>query len=212
MQIDVQNRSGEVCGNIDIDFKLKDYNEALIHQVVDAFLKNARQGTRAQQTRAEVTGSSKKPWRQKGTGRARAGRVSSPLWRGGGRIFPNRPDENFSQKINKKMYRGAMASIISKIIDDNRIKVVDKFDFTDHKTKSFAECIEHLSLHKTDLLLIVHPDEMTENFYYASRNVRKVFVLESDLLNPYLLLRYRNIVCTKQAFESHVLSYLRGVM
>ena len=99
MQIDVQNSNGEVCGNIKLECQLKSYNEPLIHQVVDAFLKNARQGTRAQQTRAEVTGSSKKPWRQKGTGRARAGRVSSPLWRGGGRIFPNRPDENFSQKI-----------------------------------------------------------------------------------------------------------------
>ncbi len=212
MQIDVQNRNGEVCGNVQLECQLKDYNEPLIHQVVDAFLKNARQGTRAQQTRAEVTGSSKKPWRQKGTGRARAGRVSSPLWRGGGRTFPNRPDENFSQKINKKMYRGAMASIISKIIEDNRVKLVDKFDFTDHKTKNFSSAISKLNLQNVDVLLIVHPDEMTESFYYASRNVRKVFVLESDLLNPYLLLRYRNIVCTKQAFESHVLSYLRGVM
>jgi large subunit ribosomal protein L4 len=212
MQIDVQNSNGEVCGNIKLECQLKSYNEPLIHQVVDAFLKNARQGTRAQQTRAEVTGSSKKPWRQKGTGRARAGRVSSPLWRGGGRIFPNRPDENFSQKINKKMYRGAMASIISKIIEDNRVKLVDKFDLTDHKTKNFSNAISKLNLQNMDVLLIIHPDEMTESFYYASRNVRKVFVLESDLLNPYLLLRYRNIVCTKQAFESHILSYLRGVM
>lgn len=212
MQIDVQNSNGEVCGNIKLECQLKSYNEPLIHQVVDAFLKNARQGTRAQQTRAEVTGSSKKPWRQKGTGRARAGRVSSPLWRGGGRIFPNRPDENFSQKINKKMYRGAMASIISKIIEDNRVKLVDKFDLTDHKTKNFSNAISKLNLQNMDVLLIIHPDEMTKSFDYASRNVRKVFVLESDLLNPYLLLRYRNIVCTKQAFESHILSYLRGVM
>lgn len=212
MQIDIQNKNGDVCDNIKLDCPLKDYNEALIHQVVDAFLKNARQGTRAQKTRAEVTATSKKPWRQKGTGRARAGRAASPLWRGGGRIFPNRPDENFSQKVNKKMYRGAMASILSKILEENRIKLVDKFDFEDHKTKNFSDAIAKFNLQKVDVLLIVHPDEMTESFYYASRNVRKVFVLESDLLNPYLLVRYRNILCTKQAFEAHVLSYLRGVM
>ena len=212
MQMNIQNKNGEVCGNISLECTFKSYNEPLIHQVVDAFLKNARQGTRAQKTRAEVVCSSKKPWRQKGTGRARAGRASSPLWRGGGRIFPNRPDENFSQKVNKKMYRGAMASIVSRLIEDSRIQLIDKLEFEDHKTKHFIETIEKFNLINMDVLLVVHPDEMTESFYYASRNVRKVFVIESDLLNPYLLLRYRHILCTKQAFEAHVISYLRGVV
>src|SRR5512143_2594711 len=117
----------------------REYNEALVHQVVTAYLANGRQGTRAQKDRGTVKHSTKKPWRQKGTGRARAGMTSSPLWRGGGRIFPNNPDENFTQKLNRKMYRAGMASILSQLVREDRLKVVENFVVEAPKTKLFLQ-------------------------------------------------------------------------
>jgi large subunit ribosomal protein L4 len=127
MQLELLNEQGQATSKVDAPDTVfaRDYNEALVHQVVVAFQANARQGTRAQIDRAEVKHSTKKPWRQKGTGRARAGMTSSPLWRGGGRIFPNSPDENFTQKVNKKMYRAGMAAILSQLAREGRLAVVD---------------------------------------------------------------------------------------
>src|SRR6186713_2341552 len=137
MQLELLNEQGQAASKFDAPETVfgRDYNEALVHQIVVAFQANARQGTRAQLDRGEVHHSTKKPFRQKGTGRARAGMTSSPLWRGGGRIFPNRPDENFSQKVNKKMYRAGMAAILSQLAREDRLVVVDTFTLDSPKTK-----------------------------------------------------------------------------
>ena len=140
MQLELLNEQGQATSKVDAPDTVfaRDYNEALVHQVVVAYQANARQGTRKQLTRAEVHHSTKKPFRQKGTGRARAGMTSSPLWRGGGRIFPNTPDENFSHKVNKKMYRAGMASILSQLARDGRLAVVDSIKVEAPKTKLLA--------------------------------------------------------------------------
>src|SRR6187455_442661 len=140
MELKLIDQSGKSSANVaaaDTVFG-RDYNEALVHQVVTAYLANGRQGTRAQKDRGEVSHTTKKPFNQKGTGRARAGMSSSPLWRGGGRIFPNRPDENFSQKVNKKMYRAGMAAILSQLARDGRLAVVDSISVEAPKTKLLA--------------------------------------------------------------------------
>ena len=138
MQLELLNEQGQATSKFDAPDTLfaRDYNEALVHQIVVAFQANARQGTRAQKDRATVKHSTKKPWRQKGTGRARAGMTSSPLWRGGGRIFPNTPDENFSQKVNKKMYRAGMAAILSQLAREGRLAVVESLTVDSPKTKA----------------------------------------------------------------------------
>ena len=135
MQLELLNEQGQATSKVDAPDTVfgRDYNEALVHQIVVAFQANARQGTRAQMDRDEVKHSTKKPWRQKGTGRARAGMTSSPLWRGGGRIFPNSPDENFTQKVNKKMYRAGMASIFSQLAREGRLAVVDSLTVVDYR-------------------------------------------------------------------------------
>src|ERR1700752_4119376 len=136
MQLELLNEQGQAATKVDAPDTVfgREYNEALVHQVVVAYQANARQGTRAQKDRATVKHSTKKPWRQKGTGRARAGMTSSPLWRGGGRIFPNSPDENFSHKVNKKMYRAGVCSILSKLLQDDRIAVIDGLSIEAPKT------------------------------------------------------------------------------
>src|SRR6187431_2946116 len=141
MELKLIDQSGKSSANVaaaDAVFG-RDYNEALIHQVVTAYLANGRSGTRAQKDRGEVKHSTKKPFRQKGTGRARAGMTSSPLWRGGGRIFPNRPDENFSQKMNRKMYRAGVCAILSQLAREDRLVVVDTFTLDSPKTKLLAQ-------------------------------------------------------------------------
>src|ERR671918_1203366 len=129
MELKVLNEQGQSTASVSASDKAfgREYNEALVHQIVTAYLANARSGTRAQKDRGAVRHSTKKPWRQKGTGRARAGMTSSPLWRGGGRIFPNRPDENFSHKLNRKMFRAGLSSILSQLAREDRLRVVDKF-------------------------------------------------------------------------------------
>lgn len=176
----------------------REYNEALVHQLVVAYQANARLGTRAQLTREAVHHSTKKPWRQKGTGRARAGMTSSPVWRGGGRAFPNSPDENFSQKLNKKMYRAAMATIYSKLVADERLSVIETIKAELPKTKAFAAQLKTLGL-EGKVLIVMSEAEMDENLILASRNMKDVLVVPVRYADPLSLLYYDKVVLTKQA-------------
>ncbi len=173
----------------------RDYNEALIHQVVIAYQANARSGNRKQKDREEVHHTTKKPWRQKGTGRARAGMSSSPLWRGGGRIFPNSPDENFSHKVNKKMYRAGVCSILSQLVREGRFSVVENFTLEAPKTQLLAKKLAGMGLES--VLVIVH--DFDENLMLASRNLPHVLVLEARHADPLSLVHYKKVVITKAA-------------
>ena len=175
----------------------RDFNEALVHQLVVAFQANARIGSRAQKDRGAVNHSTKKPWRQKGTGRARAGMTSSPLWRGGGKIFPNSPDENFSQKVNRKMYRAGMASILSQLAREDRLRVVSDFKVDAPKTKLLAQKVKSLGFQ--ELLVITTDDDMDENLMLSARNLRNVLVMSVRNANPVALVRFPNVVLTKAA-------------
>jgi large subunit ribosomal protein L4 len=173
----------------------RDFNEALIHQLVVAYEANARLGTRKQKDRGEVRHSTKKPWRQKGTGRARAGMTSSPLWRGGGKIFPNTPEENFSQKVNRRMYRAGMASILSQLAREDRIRVVDEFKLEHPKTKLLAQKVKAMGF---DEVLVI-TDVMDANLSLSSRNLHNVEVIGVQQANPVALVRYPNVLLTKKA-------------
>ena len=174
----------------------RDYNEALVHQVITAYQANGRQGTRAQKGRSDIAKSHRKPWRQKGTGRARAGQASSPLWRGGGKIFPSSPDENFTQKLNRKMYRAGVASILSQLVRDGRLSVVEALTLDAPKTKLFAQKIKGYGLEGTVLIVT---DNLDDNLYLASRNLHNVLVLETREVDPVSLVRFHNVVLTKAA-------------
>jgi len=174
----------------------RDYNEALIHQLVTAYQANARQGTRAQKGRSDINKSHKKPWAQKGTGRARAGQANSPLWRGGGKIFPSSPDENFSHKVNRKMYRAGIASILSQLVRENRLLVIDTIALDAPKTKQFAAKIKGLGLAGT---VLVVTDKLEENLFLASRNLHDVLVLETREVDPVSLVRFEHVLLTKAA-------------
>ncbi len=165
MQPELLNEQGQAASKYDAPETVfgRDYNEDLVHQVVVAYQANARQGTRAQKYREQVKHSTKKPFKQKGTGRARAGMTSSPLWRGGGRIFPNMPDEIFSQKINKKMYRAGMASIFSQLAREGRVAVVDSLTVDSPKTKALAAKFKAMNLES----VLVIAEEVDENLYLA---------------------------------------------
>lgn len=197
MELKVINAQGQVSGSLAASDALfaREYNEALVHQLVTAFLANARSGNRAQLTRAEVKHSTKKPWRQKGTGRARSGMTSSPLWRSGGRAFPNKPDENFTQKVNRKMYRAGMATILSQLVRDERLYVIDELSVATPKTKVFAEQVKNLGLEQ----VLFVTKQLDENVYLSSRNLPNVLVLEAQQIDPYSLLRYKKVVITKDA-------------
>lgn len=173
----------------------RDYNEALIHQVVTAYQANARSGNRAQKDREQVKHTTKKPWRQKGTGRARAGMSSSPLWRGGGRIFPNSPEENFSHKVNKKMHRAGLCSIFSQLAREGRILVVDELTLEAPKTKLLAEKFKAMGLES----VLVITDTVDENLYLASRNLAHVAVVEPRYADPLSLIYFKKILITKAA-------------
>jgi len=173
----------------------RDFNEALIHQIVVAFQANARSGDRAQKDRSQVRHSTKKPFRQKGTGRARAGMTSSPLWRGGGRIFPNSPDENFSQKVNKKMYRAGIRSILSQLAREDRISIVESFTLESPKTKLAADKLKDMGLES----VLIITDTVDENVYLATRNLPHVAVVEPRYADPLSLIHYKNVVITKPA-------------
>lgn len=173
----------------------RDYNEALVHQIVVAYQANARSGNRAQLTRAEVHHSTKKPFRQKGTGRARAGMTSSPLWRGGGRIFPNKPEENFSQKVNRKMYRAGLAAILSQLAREDRLVVVENFAVEAPKTKLVAQKLKGMGF---DSVLLI-TDTLDDNLVLASRNLPNVLVLEAQQADPVSLVRFPKVLMTKAA-------------
>jgi large subunit ribosomal protein L4 len=173
----------------------RDFNEALVHQVVVAFQANARIGSRAQKDRGEVSHSTKKPWRQKGTGRARAGMTSSPLWRGGGKIFPNRTDENFTHKVNRKMYRAGMASILSQLAREDRIRVVEEFKVDAPKTKTLAQKVKALGFDEVLVLI----DEIDQNLLLSSRNLANVQVMSVRNANPLALVRSEKVLLTRSA-------------
>ena len=173
----------------------REHNEALVHQVVVAYQANARSGNRAQKDREQVKHSTKKPWRQKGTGRARAGMTSSPLWRGGGRISPNSPEENFTHKVNKKMYRAGMRSILSQLAREGRLNVVDQFSLDAPKTKLLAEKVKGMGLESVLIIL----DEVSENLYLASRNLHKIAIVETQHADPLSLVQFQKVLVSKAA-------------
>ena len=175
----------------------RDYNEALVHQVVTSYLSNARGATRAQKGRSDVAKSTRKPWRQKGTGRARVGMASSPIWRGGGKIFPNSPDENFRKKLNKKMYRAGMSVILSQLIRDKRLLIVDTFNVDTYKTKVLSEKLKEIGL--SEVLIVT--DEMSENLYLSSRNIPHVAAVEVKNVDPVSLLRFEKILITTNGLK-----------
>jgi len=173
----------------------REFNESLVHQVITAYLANARQGTRAQKARGEVNKSNKKPWKQKGTGRARAGRASSPLWRGGGKIFPNLPDENFTQKLNRKMYRAGLCSILSQLAREERLAVVEKFTLDSPKTKLLAAKLKGMGY--DDVLIIT--DHMDDNLRLSSRNLPNVEVMTVGEADPLALMQHARVLVTRGA-------------
>jgi large subunit ribosomal protein L4 len=175
----------------------RDFNEALVHQVVVAFAAGARQGTRAQKTRSDVSGGGAKPWRQKGTGRARAGTIRSPLWRTGGVTFAARPQDH-SQKVNKKMYRGAMKSILSELVRQERLIVVDNFSVEAPKTKALVAKLKELEL--TDALIVT--GELDENLFLAARNLYKVDVRDAKAIDPVSLIAFDKVVMTADAVKA----------
>lgn len=185
-----KNQIEKIAGS-DVLFN-KEYNEALVHQVITSYLSNARSGTRAQKGRSDVAKSTRKPWRQKGTGRARAGMASSPIWRGGGKIFPNMPDENFRKKLNKKMYRGGICTILSQLIRDERLLVIDTFDIDTHKTKVLIEKLKEIELNE----VLIVTNELSNNLYLSARNLPKVAVLEAKNMDPVSLLKFSKILIT----------------
>ena len=197
MELKLLNEQGQAGWNVaaaDTVFG-RDYNEALIHQIVVAYAANARSGNRKQKDREEVHHTTKKPWRQKGTGRARAGMSSSPLWRGGGRIFPNSPDENFTHKVNKKMYRAGICSILSQLAREERLVVVEGLSIDAPKTKLLSQKLQGMGLES----VMIITDTLEENLELASRNLPHVLVVEPRHADPMSLVFYKKIVVTKAA-------------
>jgi large subunit ribosomal protein L4 len=199
MQIELLNDQGQASAKFDAPETLfgRAYNEDLVHQIVVAYQANARQGTRAQKDREQVKHSTKKPFKQKGTGRARAGMTSSPIWRGGGRAFPNSPEENFTQKINKKMYRAGMAAIFSQLVREGRLAVVDSLKIEAPKTKLLASKLKAMNLQS----VLVISEEVDDNLYFASRNLANVMVVEPRYADPVSLVHYKKVLVTKGAID-----------
>jgi large subunit ribosomal protein L4 len=197
MDLKLINESGQATSSLQASDALfgRDYNEALVHQVVTAYMANARQGTRAQKGRSDVNKSTRKPWRQKGTGRARAGMASSPLWRGGGKIFPSNPDENFSHKVNRKMFRAGMAAILSQLAREGRLAVIDSFTIDAPKTKQLAQKVKGMGFES----LLVITDNVDQNLLLSSRNLPNVLVVGAGQADPVSLLRFENTVITRSA-------------
>jgi len=173
------------------------YNEPLVHQVVVAYQATGRQGTRKQKTRSEVRGGGKKPWRQKGTGQARAGTIRSPLWRGGGKVFPSSPDENFAHKINRKMYRGALRSILSELLRQGRLVTVSEFNMDRPKTKALVDKLKKLDT--ADVLIVT--DTLDNNLALAARNLRDVDVRTVSQADPVSLVRHEKVIMTQGAVK-----------
>lgn len=197
MDLKVISNDGQSTASISASDALfgREYNEALVHQIVTAYMANARSANRAQKGRADVNKSTRKPWRQKGTGRARAGMASSPLWRGGGQIFPNSPEENFSHKVNRKMYRAGMGAILSQLVRDSRLSVVEEFTVDSPKTKLLSQKLKDMGLREVMLIT----DKVDENLYLSSRNLPNVMVVEVGRADPVSLLRFEKIIMTQSA-------------
>ena len=197
MELKLLNDQGQTASNVAAPDTIfgRDYNEALIHQIVVAYQANARSGNRKQKDREEVHHTTKKPWRQKGTGRARAGMSSSPLWRGGGRIFPNSPDENFTHKVNKKMYRAGICSILSQLAREDRLSIIEDLSVDAPKTKLLAQKLKDMGL---DSVLVI-TDNLDENLLLASRNLPHVLICEPRHADPVSLVHYKKILITKAA-------------
>ena len=198
MDIKVHKIGKKTTGKVSVSDNIfsAPYNESLVYQVVTAYLAGARAGTKAQKTRSEARGGGKKPWRQKGLGRARAGTIRSPIWRGGGVTFAAKPRDH-SRKVNKKMYRGAMRSILSELVRQDRLLLVDDFKQDEPRTKSFLDKLRSLDLRE----VLIVTDEISENLYLASRNVPRVEVVDTVELNPYNLVGYEKVVMTKNAVQ-----------
>ena len=199
MQLELLNDQGQASSKYDAPETVfgREYNEDLVHQIVVAYQANARQGTRAQKDREQVKHSTKKPFKQKGTGRARAGMTSSPIWRGGGRAFPNSPEENFTQKINKKMYRAGMAAIFSQLVREGRLAVVDSIKIEAPKTKLLASKLKAMNLQS----VLVISEEVDDNLYFAARNLANVLVVEPRYADPVSLVHYKKVLVTKGAVD-----------
>ena len=198
MELNIAKPGSGAAGTVqvsDVTFG-REYNEDLVHQVVTAYLSGARQGTRAQKTRSEVSGGGKKPWRQKGTGRARAGTIRSPLWRGGGIIFAAKPQDH-SQKVNKKMYRAALQVILSELARQQRLIVVESFALEAPKTKSLVKALGDYGLQ--DVLIV--SEEVNENLYLASRNLHKVDVRDVQGVDPVSLVAFDKVMITVPALK-----------
>jgi large subunit ribosomal protein L4 len=197
MELKVLNDQGVAASTLQASDALfgREYNEALVHQVVVAYMANARSGNRAQKGRSEVAKSTRKPWRQKGTGRARAGMASSPLWRGGGKTFPSSPEENFSHKVNRKMYRAGVAAILSQLAREDRLAVVEDFSLEAPKTKLLTQKLKGMGLES----VLVITDNFDENLFLSSRNLHRVLVLEVSEADPVSLVHYDKVIVTKGA-------------
>jgi large subunit ribosomal protein L4 len=197
MELKVIDDNGQDAPSISASDDLfgREYNEALVHQLVTAYQANARSASSKQKDRSEIAKSTRKPWAQKGTGRARAGMASSPLWRGGGKMFPNSPDQNYTQKINRKMYRAGLASIFSQLVREGRLKVVDNLTVDAPKTKLLAQKIKSMGLGR----VLIITDNMDENLYLSSRNLPDVLVLEVHQADPVSLVRFPSVLVTRSA-------------
>ena len=198
MELSVVKPGNKAAGTVAVSEAnfAREYNEALVHQVVTAYLSGARQGTRSQKTRSEVAGGGKKPWRQKGTGRARAGTIRSPIWRSGGVTFAAKPQDH-SQKVNRKMYRAAMRSILSELARTNRLMIVEALDVEQPKTKLLVETLKGYGV---DNVLIV-ADNVDKNLYLASRNLHKVDVRDVEGADPVSLIAYDKVMITVDAVK-----------
>ncbi len=199
MKLNVVNEAGKSGSEMQVSDAVFGcaFNESLVHQVVIAYQANARAGTRKQKTRSEVRGGGRKPWRQKGTGQARAGTIRSPLWRGGGKIFPSTPDENFSQKVNRKMHRGAMRAILSELVRQNRIVAVSDFKVAQPKTKALVEMLNRLN--SPDVLIVT--DSADNALLLAARNLHKVDVCTVSGADPVSLIRHEKVIMTSGALK-----------
>ena len=197
MELTLIDAKGQASASVKASDELfgREYNEALVHQVVTAYMANARMGTRAQKGRSDIAKSTRKPWRQKGTGRARAGMASSPLWRGGGKIFPNGPDENFSQKVNRKMFRAGLAAILSQLARDGRLAVVEDFSLVSPKTRLLAQKVREMGMHN----VLVITDKLDENLRLSARNLPNILVIDAKQADPVSLLRFEKTLITKGA-------------
>jgi large subunit ribosomal protein L4 len=198
MELSIQQAGKKKASKIDVDDAVfsAEFNEPLIHQVLTTYMAGARSGTKAQKTRSEVRGGGKKPWRQKGTGRARAGTIRSPLWRSGGVTFAAKP-RDYSKKLNKKMYRGAMRSIFSELVRQERLIVIDKFDVEEAKTKLVKQKLNELGLEE----VLIITEDLTEALYLGMRNIPKVDVIDADEIYPYSLIGFEKVMITEEAIK-----------